>query len=889
MKVGVLSICTVLLYLSTWAQPLSGIYTIGGVSPSFPTFNAAATALETFGVSGPVIFNVRNGTYTESVYLTAITGSSSTNTITFQSESGDSALVLLTYNGAANTFQWDSAQYVIMRKLSFRNTYISNQMSLAFVQRSHNITVENCFLQGLNGNTGYCLSFGDPDSCIYIKNNRIINCLDGISVYGNPNFPASDVVIENNYINSGDMGVALEDLASVSIRYNYTAGGFRGLYINGAGINELHHNTMRSGGGSALIIGSGYDPQNGRLRIENNLMIVTGSIQFYAVSLGSCDDLEFINNTIYFNTTNSNLSAFYANLIDSVFIYNNIFMDNGNGYVVRFGGNVWYKDFEHNVLFTNGTLFSPGISTPAQWQSTYQDYTSVFANPQFVNIPNDLHPTNPLVDGIAISGYGITDDLIGIPRHPQYPDPGCYEFSIIPVANLGADQTLCGDSLLLNAANNGSYYVWSTGDTTQTIEVTASGSYWVQVTNLAGVDRDTVNVTLNPVPTFALSANDSICAGDTTQLIATSNAITFSWLPVSGLNDPSAASVLASPTNSTTYTVTVTDANGCTATGNVQVTVITLPVASAGSDQSICIGNQVQIGSGSSFNCSWSPATGLSSASDCQPFASPASNETYILQVTDIYGCIGHDTIIITVNPLPTIALCCSLVLCPGDTVSLSASSSATKISWLPSTDLSSSSGSTVDAFPTTTTTIQVTATDSNGCMMSDSIVLTVYPAPPVPVISQSGLDLMSSETSGIQWYLNGNIINGETGQYHTPLQNGNYTVLYTDSNGCTATSAVYYFGSVNSPDVIQSSPTAYYGQQQGEIVIMGLMSENYRMNVYNSLGQIVFTDNVVSADPTATIRYPLNLNEGLYVISVEDMGETIVFRIAIASRSSVR
>jgi hypothetical protein len=507
-------------------------------------------------------------------------------------------------------------------------------------------------------------------------------------------------------------------------------------------------------------------------------------------------------------------------------------------------------------------------------------------NPQFVIIPNNFHPTNPLVDGIAIPGYGITNDLINIPRHPQYPDPGCYEFSVMPVANLGGDQTLCGDSLLLNAANNGSYYVWNTGETTQTIEVTASGSYWVQVTNLAGTDRDTINVTLNPFPTLALSANDSICAGDTTQLIATSNATVFNWLPVSGLNDPSAASVLASPASSTTYTVTVTDVNGCTATDNVQVTVITLPVASAGSDQSICIGNQVQIGSGSSFNCSWSPATGLSSASDCQPFASPVSNETYILQVTDIYGCIGHDTIIITVNPLPTITTCCSQVLCPGDTVSLSANSSATTISWLPSADLSSSSGSTVDAFPTATTTIQITATDNNGCMMSDSIVLTVYPAPSVPVISQNGLDLMSSEANGVQWYLNGNIINSETGQYHTPLQNGNYTVVYTDSNACTATSAVYYFGSVNSPDVVQSSPTAYYDQQQGEIIMTGLISENYRMNVYNSLGQIVFTDNAVSAGPTGSIRYPVNLNEGLYIISVEGVAGTIAFRITVASGS---
>lgn len=890
MKTGLLSLFGILFQLSVLSQPLSGTYTIGGTTPDYATFNAAAAALELNGVSGPVVFNIRNGTYNESVYLTTIAGSSATNTITFQSESGDSSQVLMTYSGPANTFQWDTAHYVIFRKFSLRNTNVSNYNALAFAHRGHNIVVENCNLSGLNGNQGRGLSFGDADSCVYIRNNRITNCLNGIGVYGNPNFPTLDAVVENNYVTGGDRGIQMEEVLRIVMRYNYVIGGFRGFMADGVTMSECHHNTFRTGGGTAITLLGVFDPGNGNIRIENNLIMATGSSSAVNNSFAAyqCDDIEFINNTVYLNSTYTTQSAFQVNLVDSVFIYNNIIMNNGTGYAVQFGGNVWSKNSDYNVIFTNGAFLAPGISNATQWRSTYLiDYNSQFVNPQFVNISNDFHPTNPVVDGLADPAFGISDDLIGIPRHPQYPDPGCYEFSIMPNANLGADQTLCGDSLILSAGNNGSYYLWNTGETTQSITANASGSYWVQITNLAGVDRDTVNITLNPFPTLVLSANDSVCAGDSTQLVATSNATTFSWLPVAGLDNPSASIVNASPASSTTYTLTVTDVNGCTGADNVGVTVFALPIANAGNDQSICAGNQVQIGTGSSSNCLWSPATGLSSTSDCQPFASPSSSEVYSLLITDVHGCTDTDTVTVTVNPLPALTACCNQALCPGDTVSLTASSSANTISWSPSVDLSSSTGSTVDAYPVSTTTVHITATDSNGCMMSDSIVLTVYPAPPVPVITQSGLDLMSSEGNGVQWYLNGNIINGATNQYYTPLQNGNYTVAYTDSNGCSATSAVYYFGSVNNNEIELRTPVVYYDQQEGALTVAGFTDGIYRMNIYNAIGQVVFTKEIAGSS-TAT-RYDLNLNEGIYVISLEGSYSSVAFRIVASGNSSVR
>ena len=76
---------------------MNGSYTIGGTTPDFAEFNDAVAALSTYGVCGPVVFNMRAGTDTMQSVINEIIGADSTNRITFQSENGDSTSVVLTY------------------------------------------------------------------------------------------------------------------------------------------------------------------------------------------------------------------------------------------------------------------------------------------------------------------------------------------------------------------------------------------------------------------------------------------------------------------------------------------------------------------------------------------------------------------------------------------------------------------------------------------------------------------------------------------------------------------------------------------------------------------------------------------------------------------------
>src|SRR5688572_16544157 len=112
--------CLFVVQTNVFAQ-LNGTYTIGGASPNYATFTAAINALVTNGVSGPVTFNVRNGTYTEQLSISAVAGVSAVNEVIFQSENLDSTLVTLTYNATTlanpHTLKFNGGQYITFRKM----------------------------------------------------------------------------------------------------------------------------------------------------------------------------------------------------------------------------------------------------------------------------------------------------------------------------------------------------------------------------------------------------------------------------------------------------------------------------------------------------------------------------------------------------------------------------------------------------------------------------------------------------------------------------------------------------------------------------------------------------------------------------------------------------
>jgi hypothetical protein len=152
----------------------------------------------------------------------------------------------------------------------------------------------------------------------------------------------------------------------------------------------------------------------------------------------------------------------------------------------------------------------------------------------------------------------------------------------------------------------------------------------------------------------------------------------------------------------------------------------------------------------------------------------------------------------------------------------------------------------------------------------SDSLIIVRHPNVPTPTITQTGSTLHSSATTGNQWYFNGGILNGQTNQTYTYTQNGSYSVLVTDQYGCTATSAAFVVNNVgisvygnNSTIVIAPNPN----HGQFTIAIPQLEQENGELEIYNTLGMIVYRQKLTRSEEKVALN--LQLPTGVYYLKI--------------------
>jgi gliding motility-associated-like protein len=363
----------------------------------------------------------------------------------------------------------------------------------------------------------------------------------------------------------------------------------------------------------------------------------------------------------------------------------------------------------------------------------------------------------------------------------------------------GGTTTFCQGGSVTLTANVGASYLWSNGAQTQSITVTAGGSYYVTVTNASGCSATSAatTVTVNPLPVATIVANGptSFCQGGSVTLTAGSGA---SYLWSNGATTQS-----ISVTASGTYTVTLTNASGCSATSlPVAVTIFATPTATitAGGATTFCQGGNVTLNAnaGSGYSYQWNNNT------NNQSLVVSAAG-TYTVTVTDANGCSATSAVTtVTVNPLPTTtAIFGSTALCVGTTTILGTtslnptwSSSNTAVATVSATGV-------VTGVTTGTATITYSITNTNGCSNTASTTVTVSPQPTATIAAignttfcQGGsvallaANAPSGSTFVYQWRLNGTAIVGATANTYVATASGNYSVTITANGLCQATSA---------------------------------------------------------------------------------------------------
>ena len=168
-----------------------------------------------------------------------------------------------------------------------------------------------------------------------------------------------------------------------------------------------------------------------------------------------------------------------------------------------------------------------------------------------------------------------------------------------------------------------------------------------------GTPSNTVTITVMSVPIPTVSAEQTVCIGDAVTLIAT-GGIRYLWSPAAGLSRSDVASPTAAPTVTTSYRVTVFNAN-CSTSLQVKVIVIKEPTVNAGADKLITKGDKVQlnaqVGDAEGATYSWTPTTYLDNPTIATPVANPTNNITYRLTVKSANGCfIVSDEVAIAVQ-----------------------------------------------------------------------------------------------------------------------------------------------------------------------------------------------------------------------------------------------
>jgi gliding motility-associated-like protein len=311
---------------------------------------------------------------------------------------------------------------------------------------------------------------------------------------------------------------------------------------------------------------------------------------------------------------------------------------------------------EPATLNYTGIELVPDPNGPLTWSWSFGNgQTSVIQNPPAVNYPK---AGQYFVQLIAKNTRGCVDTATQ--------QLNIYQ---IPVVNAGPDMTVClgGPDFQLNATGDpGNTYTWqppvngtlSCYPCANPMANSPVSTYFV-VNGLSPFGcqaSDTVNITVNMPVTVTVSGPDSVCLGQSAQLVASGAAI-YNWTPAEGLSNTTIANPVATPTSNeigiTNFQVTGWDNIKCFSdTKSIQITTFNYPTLNLGPNVTIPVGTSYQIngtGSPDIVSLNWLPPTALSCTNCLTPLASPIKTTDYVLNAINNGGCASADSIKITV------------------------------------------------------------------------------------------------------------------------------------------------------------------------------------------------------------------------------------------------
>ncbi|MCX6351965.1 MAG: M4 family metallopeptidase [Bacteroidetes bacterium] len=698
---------------------LKGSYTIGGTTPDYATFNAAVTDITKKGICNAVTFLVRDDVYQEKIRITSIPGASSINTITFTSQNGDSSKVILT-DTSSNissypnyTLLMDSASWIIFKKITisrtgtgiFANVIVLNPLS------KNNSFYNNQMIgvQAISNNFSQSIYATNKTNTSdnLLKNNLIKYGSMAISFIGDSLTKTSNNNFENNIIDSFyATGIYLKFNTNSFIKNNtisqspagYSLGTGIGIYNHLNSVLVTKNRIHLPAGGNGLEVINHTNSVSAKGVYSNNFIAVKN--KGIGINASQSGITEFLFNNVHMFGTDSFSYAFYGNSVNSKFsFYNNNLINSEKGYAFYSGQNVsGYYASDYNNIFTNGYRLAFWCNYHKRNLKEFQfssglDAHSVTVDPGYYSNDN-LHVKNAVIDQAGISLSSVKDDVDGDLRTTT-PDIGADEF-VSHNLDAGIKDFYSPSGAICFGTKPVIIRLKNFGGQT----LTAATIGWK--INGTAYSNKTWSGTLNTKKTDTLTlGNYSFKAGAADTLSAwtiTANGSTDSF-----------------PTNDTFKFVFYTGMVG----------------KNAGKDTSTCSGNWAYIGYGGTVGnkYSWtSSPTGYTSTYSGN-YVYPTSTTTYFLKETSS-GCVGYDTVKVTVKAKPNAYTGSSKSICKGDSIVIGGIAvKGNTYSWTSSPTGFTSTKSNPSITPKVSTTYYLTEYNG-GCSNSNSITITVNPAP---------------------------------------------------------------------------------------------------------------------------------------------------------------
>ncbi|MGQ3013779.1 MAG: T9SS type A sorting domain-containing protein [Flavobacteriales bacterium] len=412
-----------------------------------------------------------------------------------------------------------------------------------------------------------------------------------------------------------------------------------------------------------------------------------------------------------------------------------------------------------------------------------------------------------------------------------------------------SNTSICQGASATLTATGASSYSWQPGNLTgSSISVTPSSTTTYVVTGTDNGCSTTATVTVqvvNNASALTLTASDnSICAGETV-VLNVSGANSYLWQH----NNATGTISTVSPATTTSYTVTGTTANGCSASASILIQVNTpAQVNASASQSSVCAGAATVLTAGGAVSYNWNP--GAISGSNVTVY--PTATTTYTVTGTDANGCQSTAAVTVNVQNTPSVsAATADAILCAGENTTLTASG-ATSYLWTPG----NMTGASISVSPATSTTYQLIGLNGN-CSDTTTITITVNSLPNVQasavnpsICAGSSTTLNASGAVSYVW-TPGNL--GGSSITVSPSATTSYTVTGTDNNNCTNTASLTVSVLASPSLTIHTSSNAVCAGEDVTLSVNG--NGSYTWQPGNISG------NSITVSPSATTSYTVSDN----------------------------